>query len=269
MKTLIVIPARYGSTRLPGKPLLPIAGQTLLGRVVAIAKHVARHVPETEILIATDDQRILDHAMELNAPCVLTPESCPTGTDRVLAAMKQAKTVPDFIVNLQGDAPLTPPDFVQELINGFAKDPCDMITPVVRLTWKELDSLRNSKETTPFSGTTAVFNEETGQAYWFSKTVLPAIRKEEKLRQTDALSPVWRHIGLYGYSRSMLEAFVTLPKGHYEELEGLEQLRALEQGYRIRCVPVDYRERANTTGVDSPEDIARVEALIAEHGEML
>ncbi|MDX9690233.1 MAG: 3-deoxy-manno-octulosonate cytidylyltransferase [Proteobacteria bacterium] len=269
MKTLIVIPARYGSTRLPGKPLLKIAGQTLLGRVVAIAKHVARHVPNTEILIATDDQRILDHAKELDTPCVLTPESCPTGTDRVLAAMKQAQAAPDFIINLQGDAPLTPPDFVQELINGFEKAPCDIITPVVRLTWVELDALRESKKTTPFSGTTAVFNEETGQAFWFSKTILPAIRKEEKLQQTNAFAPVWRHIGLYGYSRAMLEAFVTLPKGFYEEQEGLEQLRALEHGYKIRCVSVNYKGRANTTGVDSPEDIARVEALIAKHGEML
>lgn len=262
MKTLIVIPARYGSTRLPGKPLMMIAGQSLLGRVVAIAQEAAQHDADTRILIATDDERIAAHAGDCGAQAVMTPASCPTGTDRVREAAKLSGFDADFIVNLQGDAPFTPPDFVRAMIDSFRVSPCDVVTPVTQLSWEQLDKLRESKQTTPFSGTTVVFNEKTGLAHWFSKNILPAIRKEEKLRADAPFSPVWRHIGLYGYSRAMLEAFVTLPEGAFEALEGLEQLRVLENGYKIRCVPVDYRGRPSMSGIDSPEDIARAEALL-------
>lgn len=274
MKTLIIIPARYGSTRLPGKPLAKIAGKTLLERVVEIARAAKSDNPLIHITVATDDKRIGAHADELNVDWVMTSEACPTGTDRALEAAEQIDFDAEFIINLQGDAPLTPPDFVSSMIAAFqkAKDgdqPSDVVTPAVQLTWDELDRLREQKEETPFSGTTATFNQTTGQAYWFSKQIIPAIRKEDSLRDASPLSPIWRHVGLYGYSRKMLETFVTLPKGEFEELEGLEQLRTLEHGYRIQCVPVDYQGRANASGVDSPQDIERVEALIAKHGELL
>jgi len=269
MRTTIVIPARYGSTRLPGKPLAEIAGQTMLQRVVRIAQAAAKGDLNIEILIATDDKRIAQHAEELGEASVMTPESCRTGTDRVQAAVAQMEIKPDLILNLQGDAPLIPPDFLRAMIDSFANNPADLVTPVTQLTWAQLDKLREDKKTTPFSGTTATFDEKTGTAFWFSKNIIPAIRKEKELRQKSELSPVWRHIGLYGYSKKMLEKFPTLPEGKFEKLEGLEQLRVLEHGYKIRCVPVDYKGRANMSGVDSPEDIARAEALIAKHGELV
>lgn len=274
MKTLIIIPARYGSTRLPGKPLATIVGKTLLERVVDIAKDTAQGNPSIQIAVATDDKRIGAHADEIGVDWVMTSESCPTGTDRALEAAEQIDFDAKFIINLQGDAPLTPPDFITSMITAFqtAKEsdtPCDVVTPVVQLTWEELDRLRTQKSQTPFSGTTAIFNKETGNAHWFSKNILPAIRKEKELREESDLSPVWRHVGLYGYSKEMLQTFVTLPKGSFEELEGLEQLRTIEHGYTIQCVPVDYKGRANTSGVDSSEDITRVEALIAKHGELI
>lgn len=269
MKTLIVIPARYGSTRLPGKPLAMIAGQTLLQRVVAIARAAAGADPDIRLVVATDDERIGAHAESLGAAWVMTSPDCPTGTDRALEAVQKTDFPADFVINLQGDAPLTPPDFVTALIRSYQTRPTDIVTPAVQLTWDELDRLRAQKKETPFSGTTAVFDAETGKAHWFSKNILPAIRKESALRETATLSPVWRHIGLYGYSRKMLDLFVGLPKGRFEEMEGLEQLRALEQGYQITCVPVDYKGRANASGVDSPQDIARTEALIARHGELV
>jgi 3-deoxy-manno-octulosonate cytidylyltransferase (CMP-KDO synthetase) len=144
-----------------------------------------------------------------------------------------------------------------------------MVTPVTQMSWAQLDKLREDKLKTPFSGTTATFDEKTGVAFWFSKNIIPALRKEKELRGKSPLSPVWRHIGIYGYSRKMLELFPTLPEGRFEKLEGLEQLRVLEHGYNIRCVPVDYAGRASMSGVDSPEDIARAEALISKHGELL
>lgn len=269
MKTLIVIPARYGSTRLEGKPLVQIAGQTMLQRVVAIARKASEGQENVRFLVATDDARIMDHAQAIGAPCVMTPVTCQTGTERVIAAVAQETEKPDFILGLQGDAPLTPPDFLTAMIAAFHAKPCDVLTPVTRLSWEELDVLRAHKSVTPASGTTVVFDEITGRAFWFSKTILPLIRKEETLRRENPLSPVWRHIGIYGYSHNMLQNYAALPEGHYERLEGLEQLRVIEHGYDIRCVPVDYKGRANMSGVDSPEDVTRAENLIARHGELL
>jgi 3-deoxy-manno-octulosonate cytidylyltransferase (CMP-KDO synthetase) len=269
MKTAIIIPARYASTRLPGKPLVMISGQTLLQRVVSLSQAAAQGLPHVSVVVATDDERILAHCHELGVDAVMTPPESPSGTDRVAFAVRQLSEQPDFILNMQGDAPLTPPDFLRAMITAFAASPCDAVTPVTQLTWAQLDKLRQNKLTTPFSGTTAVFDEMTGNAFWFSKTILPALRKETELRRQSDKSPVYRHIGLYGYSRAMLDNYLALPEGRFEQLEGLEQLRLLENGFTIRCVPVDFKGRANMSGVDSPEDVARAEALIAEHGELL
>ena len=266
MQTAIIIPARWGSTRLPGKPLVKISGRTMLSRVVAIAKAAA--VGAAQIAVATDDDRIIAHCRELDVTAIRTPAECATGTDRVQAAVAQLAVPPDFIVNLQGDAPLTPPDFIAALIKRYASSPADVLTPVVQLSWDDLDALRAAKLQTPHSGTIAVFDQESGRAHWFSKNILPTMRKESALRAANTLTPVWRHIGIYGYSRAMLTQYVVLPPGYYEELEGLEQLRVLEHGHTMVCVPVDYRGRAAMSGVDSPEDVARAEALIARHGEL-
>lgn len=268
IKTAIVIPARYASSRLPGKPMAMIAGQTMLQRVVKIAKAAAGNDPDISVVVATDDVRIGQHCKDIGAAFVMTPSDCPSGTDRVAAAVRQMNQPPDFVLNMQGDAPLTPPDFLSAMINSFAAAPCDVVTPVTQLGWEELDKLRENKKTTPFSGTTAAFDPKTGRAFWFSKNIIPAVRQEEKMRKTDELSPIFRHIGIYGYARKMLDTYDTLPEGRFEKLEGLEQLRVIENGYVLRCVPVDYMGRASMSGVDSQEDIARAEELIARHGEL-
>lgn len=270
MKTAIIIPARYSSTRLPGKPLAMIKGQTMLQRVVKLSQAVAKEFENISIVVATDHDRIIQHCKEIGVDAVMTSASCPTGTDRIAEAVNQLENnKPDFILNMQGDAPLTPPDFLKSLIENFSASPCDVITPVTQLSWEELDLLRKNKLSTPLSGTTVVFNHNTYNAFWFSKNIIPAIRNEKELRTKNNKSPVFRHIGIYGYSLNMLQKFVTLPESPFEKLEGLEQLRALENGYSIRCVPVDYKGRANMSGVDSPEDIIRAEQLITQHGELL
>jgi 3-deoxy-manno-octulosonate cytidylyltransferase (CMP-KDO synthetase) len=269
MKTTIIIPARYGSTRLPGKPLAMISGQSMLQRVVNIAKAATQNTRGIRIVVATDDDRIIEHCRVLEVESVMTPIDCATGTDRVQSAILQLDDKPDFILNMQGDAPLTPPDFLAAMIESFAKEPTDVVTPVTRLTWEELDRLRENKKVTPFSGTCAAFDEKTGKAFWFSKNIIPAMRKEDSLRKENEFSSVYRHIGLYGYSYDMLMRYNQLPEGRFENLEGLEQLRVIEHGYAIRCVPVDYKGRASMSGVDSPEDITRAEALITKHGELV
>jgi 3-deoxy-manno-octulosonate cytidylyltransferase (CMP-KDO synthetase) len=268
MRTILIIPARYGSKRLPGKPLLMIAGQTMLSRVYHIARVAARAMQHVDIAVATDDERIARHCDAIGASWVMTSTACPSGTDRALEAVRKLGRTYDFIVNLQGDAPLTPPDFITEMIRAYAADPSiDVITPVVPLRWDELDALRAAKQQTPFSGTCVIVGRND-EAIWFSKQIIPAIRHEAERRKASEWSPVYRHVGLYGYSRRMLDIYVTLPHGLYEKLEGLEQLRVLEHGYRIRVVKVDYRGRASMSGVDSPEDVRRAEALIARHGEL-
>ncbi len=262
MKSLIVIPARYNSSRFPGKPLAVIAGKTMLERVVDIANQVVANISNTQAIVATDDERILQHAAELNVNAVMTPESCQTGSDRVLAACQQLDEKPDMVVNLQGDAPLTPPSFVTAVLMTLINNPdVPVATPIVNLSWTELDALREQKQALPFSGTTVIINKQQ-QALWFSKNIIPAIRKEEALRQASSYSPVYRHVGLYGFRYDALQNFVRLPAGQYENLEGLEQLRLLENGLNIQTVLVDYKELPGMSGVDTPEDAKQAEQLI-------
>ena len=261
MRTAIIIPARYGSTRFPGKPLAEIAGQSMLSRVVDLARTAAAKYSDIDVLVATDDQRIADHADAIGVEHVMTGE-CATGSDRVLAAVKESGKAPEFVLNLQGDAPFTPAAALHAILKGFeAYDEADVITPVHALRWDDLDRLRESKKTTPFSGTTAVV-DAGGKAIWFSKTILPAIRKEEALRGQSDVSPVLQHMGLYGYRMEALERFCALPEGTYEALEGLEQLRMLENGMHIQCVPIEIEAGAMQSGIDTPEDLERAEALL-------
>lgn len=269
MKCAIAIPARYGSTRFPGKPLVPIGNLTMLERVVRIARSAAQACDDVSIFVTTEDKRIADHAKEINVPCIITPASCRTGSDRVLSAIRQLDQWPDFIVNLQGDAPFTPPNVIERMIEAFKNGGRpEVVTPAVQLSWEALDKLRDSKKSTPFSGTTVTFDEK-GNALWFSKNIIPAIRKEDDLRSASPLSPVWQHMGLYGFRSDVLEKFCTLTEGKYEALEGLEQLRLLENGINIKIVPVELAHGAMQSGIDSPEDIKRAEAYIKQHGELV
>ncbi|KQN21244.1 3-deoxy-manno-octulosonate cytidylyltransferase [Sphingomonas sp. Leaf33] len=262
---LIVIPARYGSQRLPGKPLISIAGQTLLGRVVAVAEDAVRRIGRAEIVVATDDDRIAAHAQDLGCAAVLTDPAISSGSGRAWAAAAVRTPAPPIVVNLQGDAPFVAPDTIAALIGALRASSCGVATPVVRLSWDALDALRDHKRLSPFSGTTCTRRAD-GRALWFSKTVIPAIRDEAWLRGDDALSPVYRHIGLYAYRYAALERFEATPPTTYERLEGLEQLRFLEQGVDIATIEVPPPRHA-MSGIDTAEDVAMAERLIALHGE--
>lgn len=267
MKTLIVIPSRYASSRFPHKPLHLIAGKSLLARVVDIARLACANAPDRQFVVATDHDAIRQHAEDIGAPVVMTSPDLPSGTDRALAAADIVAKDADFIVNLQGDAPFTPPAYIEAIIEAGAASTHDLITPVVQLSWDDLDTVRRQKKLAPFSGTSCIVRSD-GEALWFSKNLIPAIRKEQTLRESSDLSPIWRHIGLYGYKRAALERFVSLPEGHYEVLEGLEQLRFLENGMRIQAIKVEPSATA-MWGIDTPEDAAHAEALIAKNGEPL
>ncbi len=260
MKTAIIIPARYASTRFPGKPLVKLGGQSMLCRVADIARQAADKIDGVAFAVATEDSRIEDHCKEIGVPCVMTSDSCKTGSDRVLEAAEKLGGDFEFVLGLQGDAPFTPIDAPVRMIEMFKSNrQCEVVTPVVRLRWTELDALKDSKKITPFSGTTCVVDRE-GRALWFSKNILPAIRKEDR---TTEFSPVLQHIGLYGFRYDILKKFVALNEGVYERLEGLEQLRLLENGIAVQTVTLNVDAGLAQAGIDSPEDVERAERLLA------
>lgn len=264
-RDLIVIPARFGSKRLPGKPLIPIAGRPLLERVVATARHAAALAGDVDVVVATDDERIADLARSLDCDVALTSTTISSGSGRACAAALARAVRPEIVVNLQGDAPFIPPSVIMGLIEAIRSSTASVATPVVRLDWASLDSMREHKRSAPFSGTTCV-RAPDGRALWFSKSILPAIRDETDLRQRDPLSPVYRHLGLYAYRLDALEQFERAPSSHYESLEGLEQLRFLEMGLSIQTVAVDPPSHS-MSGIDTIEDVALAEALIEQFGD--
>lgn len=263
----IIIPARYASTRFPGKPLAKIGGVTMLQRVVHLARYAVREFTAVKIYVATENLQIQKHAREIGVDCMLTDPQHPTGSDRVLGAIEQLDDKPDFVINLQGDAPFTEPVAIKRIIQAFLDNPNhDVVTPVNRLVWRDVDRLRENKKTTPFSGTTVILNPD-GQAVWFSKNIIPAVRAETEMREADEYSPIFQHIGLYGYRMAVLEKFCKLKPSHYETLEGLEQLRLLENGFKIQTVEIELMPGRGASGIDSAEDVERAENMIANFGD--
>lgn len=261
---LIVVPARFGSSRLPGKPLLKIAGRTMLERVVATARAAAAQVGDCAVVVATDDERIADHAAALGVAVAMTATTLNSGTARSLAAAQAWVPNPAHIVNLQGDAPFIPAAIVAGLMQRLRGAKADVVTPVFQLDWARLDRLRAHKQSAPFSGTTCIRGSD-GRAIWFSKSIIPAIRNEAALRR-QPLSPVWQHLGIYGYSIAALEWFAAAPVGAYEVLEGLEQLRFLENGWAIDTVPVEVPDHI-LSGIDTADDLAKAEEAITRFGD--
>ena len=262
---LIVIPARFGSKRLPGKPLIRIAGRTMLERVVAVARAAAASAGDCAVTVATDDTRILDHAQAIGCDAVMTASGISSGSGRACATASARAPRPEIVVNLQGDAPFVPPELVAHLLAAARNNQADCVTPVVRLDWAALDAMRAQKAETPFSGTSCV-RDTDGRALWFSKTILPAIRDEASLRAAGPLSPVYRHLGLYAYRLDALERFEATAPTLYEQLEGLEQLRFLETGMTIQTIEAAPPRHA-MSGIDTAADVALAEELIARWGD--
>ena len=260
---LVVIPARYGSTRYPGKPLVEIAGVAMIQRVWALAKAASG---VSDVVVATDDRRIVNAVEGFGGRVLMTPETCRNGTERahaaVLQMMRTGTPEPSCVINLQGDAVLTPPWIIDSLAVVMAHmSHVRISTPATRMSAAQVSHLQAQKAAGEVGGTTVTFNT-SGDALYFSKQIIPFLRE-----QTDP-PPVFRHIGLYAYRREVLDRFIRLPMGILEQTEGLEQLRALENGLPIRVVEVDYRGRSHWS-VDSPEDAKRAEHIIAQEGELL
>lgn len=262
MSVLIAIPARYASTRYPGKPLVVLRGpdgdKTLIRRSWEAAVAV-RGVDR--VVVATDDARIADHAAGFGAEVVMTSSSARNGTER---CAEVAEKLPGFevVVNLQGDAPLTPAWFVESLIAGLRADPgAEIATPVLRCDGRALAGLLADRRAGRVGGTTAVFGAG-GRGMYFSKEVIPFTGQTYA---PDAPTPVFHHVGVYAYRPAALAAYPAWPVGPLETLEGLEQLRFLEQGRPVLCVEVAARGR-QFWELNNPSDVPVIEAMLAAAG---
>lgn len=245
-KAVGVIPARWASTRLPGKPLALIAGRPMILRVAERAV-AARRLDA--VLVATDDLRIaeaVDHAGIEGVRAVMTRSDHPTGTDRIAEAVAGVEC--DAVVNIQGDEPLIDPELIDRLAGEILTGQWDMATAAAPMAPEDLGNPAAVK---------AVFGRD-GQALYFSRAAVPFVRDGG----TDTAGAFWRHIGIYAYRRDYLIRLVDEPPCPLENIEKLEQLRALYVGCRMKVVTV--AEAA--AGVDTPEDIAKVEKILQTRG---
>ena len=238
MKILCVIPARYASTRLPGKPLADIAGKPMICRVYDRAVQ-AKCL--SEVVVATDDQRVQQAVEAHGGKAMMTAKDHPTGTDR-LAEVAAAYPDIDLIINVQGDEPLIEPSIIDALAAAFDSDADLKMATVMTEITDEAEQMNPNN--------VKVVTDKNGYALYFSRSLLPYPRYRKGV-------PVYKHIGIYAYKREFLLHYAKMAPTPLEETEALEQLRALENGYRIKVIRTDHR----FVGVDTAEDLAMVNKI--------
>jgi 3-deoxy-manno-octulosonate cytidylyltransferase (CMP-KDO synthetase) len=264
MAVLLVIPARYASTRYPGKPLAELRGATGQARsLIRRSWDAAMAVPGVDrVVVATDDDRIADAAEGFGAEVAMTPDTCRNGTERCAVVAAELGDGFDVVVNLQGDAPLTPPWFVSALIDAMNADPARQVaTPVLRCDADALAGFIEDRRHGRVGATTAVFDRD-GRALYFSKEVLPYTGRP--LAEGETI-PVFHHVGVYAYRRDALLGYPDWEPGPLETWEGLEQLRFMENGVPVHCAEVEARGQAFWE-LNNPTDVPRLEAIFRDLG---
>ncbi len=240
MKAVVVIPARFGSTRFPGKPLAPILGKPMIVWVLERASQI-RGVDR--VMVATDDARVAEVVRSAGGEAAMTPLGCPTGSDRVYEAVRGMAC--DIVVNLQGDEPVLDPGAVSSLVALMRENPA--------IPMATLASPLFSEQEYRDPNIVKVILDSGNRCMYFSRSPIPHLRG---LKLDEA--PVYRHAGVYGFRKNILAQFTQWPQGRLEKAESLEQLRALERGVEIRAVIAGWPKVA----VDTPEDIPRAEAAL-------
>jgi 3-deoxy-D-manno-octulosonate cytidylyltransferase len=241
MTAIGIIPARYASKRFPGKALTPLAGRPMIQHVWERARS-SKHL--RDVIVATDDDRIAKTCREFGAHAVITSASHPTGTDRLAEAARELTD--QVVVNIQGDEPLIEGFVIDAAIEALVADPAVPMATVVHAAGAEAGSDPNRVK---------VALDRNGFALYFSRSPIPAPRAESA-----RAANYWQHVGLYAYRSNFLQDFVALPQTPAELAEGLEQLRVLEHGHRIRTAII---EGWSSQPVDVPSDVPGVEALLA------
>lgn len=243
MKIAVIIPARYGSTRLEGKSLKILAGKSMIQRVY---ENVNCSQVVTDVCVASDDERILHAVSDFGGRALMTSKMNQTGTDRVAEAAETIGLAPsDLIVNVQGDQPMVKPEHIEAVIEPFLSDPGTEMTTLAYAITRE-EEISNPKDV-------KVTFDKNGSALYFSRSAIPYDRDGDMQFDT------YKHLGIYAYTYRFLKIFKSLPEGKLEKIEKLEQLRVLENGYGIKVVVTEF----DSPEVDLPGDIARIEELIA------
>lgn len=264
MPVLLVIPARYASSRYPGKPLVDLTGATgqrrsLIRRSWDAAMEVAGI---DRVVVATDDARIAEAAEGFGAEVVMTSHRHRNGTERCAEVARVLGGQYDVVVNLQGDAPLTPPWFVAALVEAMQADAARMVaTPVLRCDAVALAGFLEDRRNGRVGATTAVFDRD-GRALYFSKEVIPYTGRPLGPGET---IPVFHHVGVYAYRQAALADYAGWPTGPLETWEGLEQLRFMENGTPVHCVEVAAQGRSFWE-LNNPSDVPRIEAILSTLG---
>lgn len=264
MAVLIAIPARYASSRYPGKPLVDLKGASGTARsLIERSWRAAMAVSGVDrVVVATDDARIQAAAEGFGAEVVMTSDTCVNGTERCAETIKALGAEFDIVVNLQGDAPLTPAWFIEDLVAGLRAAPqAEIATPVLRCDGATLNGFLEDRHAGRVGGTTAVFSRDN-HALYFSKEVIPfTSQKYDSIAET----PVFHHVGVYAYRTDTLREYPSWPVGPLEQLEGLEQLRFMENGRAVLCVEVEARGR-QFWELNNPEDVPRLERMMTQMG---
>jgi 3-deoxy-manno-octulosonate cytidylyltransferase (CMP-KDO synthetase) len=245
MKFLAVIPARYASTRFPGKPLVEINGKSMIQRVYEQVLKVSKSL---EIVIATDDNRILEHAKGFGANAIMTSEKHPSGTDRCYEAFLKVNSHFDAIINIQGDEPFIKPEQIEQIMSCFEDENTEIATLKKKIS--DISFVDNPN-------IVKVVTDINSFAMYFSRSPIPHVRNESKnnwLQNTD----FYKHIGIYGYKATVLGEITQLIPSDLELTESLEQLRWLENGFKIKVAETSFE----TFGIDTPEDLVKIKNAI-------
>lgn len=261
MTVSIVIPARYASSRFPGKPLALLRDRSGSTKPLIQRSWEAAMAVDgiRDVFVATDDARISAAVEAFGGRAIMTSTGCRNGTERCAEAMAHLAPDTEVVVNLQGDAPLTPPWFIEALVAGLTGSGADVATPVLRCDVGTYRMFREDRRAGRVGGTTAVF-DTASRALYFSKEVLPYLPESCDLDEAEGV-PVFHHVGAYAYRPVALARYARLPEGPLERLEGLEQLRFLENGMSIHCCEVEARGRVFWE-LNNPVDVERLERVL-------
>ena len=246
MKFMAIIPARYASTRYPGKPLAILGGKTVIQRVYEQVKSVL-----DDVYVATDDDRIYNTVTDFGGKAVMTRADHKSGTDRIEEAAEKIGLDADVIINVQGDEPFIQPSQIETLMQLF--DAPETQIGTLGKPFESIDAVENPNSP-------KIVTDNRGFALYFSRSIIPYIRGKERDSWFGEY-PFLKHLGIYAYRREVLAEVTKLPMSSLEKAESLEQLRWLQNGYRIRVGLTDIE----TIGIDTPEDLTRAEEFLLKH----
>ncbi len=253
MKPIVIIPARYASTRFPGKPLAVLGGRSVIQRVYAQAAKAVG-----DVCVATDDERIFDHVMSWGGRAVMTRTDHKSGTDRIEEAMEKLEQEGDsydVVVNVQGDEPFIRPQQIEAVCRCFDDKETQIATLAVPFG-NDIEAIKNPNSP-------KIVTDNRGFALYFSRSVIPYCRGIEQTEWAETF-PFVKHIGMYAYRREVLREVTQLPQSALEKAESLEQLRWLQNGYRIKVGLTEIE----TIGIDTPADLEKAAAWLQEKGEL-